>query len=314
MMKIEELTLEKYPVRFSSHKKKSFLLELDEVFQEEGYPVVMDEKRSFRGKTRNRMYAYEKTAKLYIAVPYDTPQRLFWYKSEYYPLDGNRSLNKSMLATYVPALVLYGLILLFILFVSPNMQDLVLKAAANLAVAAATIFLMWLLFHGIGNRKNANRNSSSIIAAVRFMKTLNNDQKRRIGFVFIDRCDQSCLGAKLLSAYFADKKKNPDIIWLDCVGVGDTIGIGYRTHGKRLASTIHAKKKQESVQLSEMGGDQCLRSVMSCFDKAVMISAGEIDAKGSLLVKDTQRSTDRVIDDKNIEKILALLQEAIPRK
>lgn len=313
-MDIETLTMKECPTRFSNRGKKRFLQKVDSIFEEEGYTPTTMEKRSFRGLTRNRVYAFEKTTKLYIAIPYDTPQRLFWYRSDYFPLDGNRSLNKNMLATYVPALALYGLILLFIVFISPNMKDLTLQLFANLAVAVATVFLMWMLFHGIANHHNANRNSAALIAAVRFMKTLNNDQKRRIGFVLVDRSDQSNLGAKLLSSYFSEKKKKPDIIWLNCIGVGDTIGIGYRTHGKRLASSLHAGKKNEAIQLSDMNGDKSLQTAMQYFEKGIMIAAGEIDEKGSLLVRNTQLSKDRSYDMTTIERVINLLKEAIPRK
>ncbi|MFR9255936.1 MAG: hypothetical protein ACLVJ6_10785 [Merdibacter sp.] len=151
-MDIRTLALERCPIRFGGRRKQRFLKELDPIFEEAGYPSHTLEKRGFRGKTRNQIYAFEKTAKLYIAVPYDTPERLFWHKSDYYPLDGNRSLNKNMLATYVPALLFYALILLFVMLVTPQVDDLILQVIANLAVLGATLLLMWLLFHGVANR------------------------------------------------------------------------------------------------------------------------------------------------------------------
>ena len=313
-MDIRTLALERCPIRFGGRRKQRFLKELDPIFEEAGYPSHTLEKRGFRGKTRNQIYAFEKTAKLYIAIPYDTPERLFWHKSEYYPLDGNRSLNKNMLATYVPALLFYALILLFVMLVTPQVDDLILQVIANLAVLGATLLLMWLLFHGVANRHNANRNSSAVIAAVDFMRTLDREQKRRIGFVFVDRCDRRCPGAELLASYFEKQKKNPDIIWLNCVGDGNTLGIGYRTHGKRLASSLNAGKKPVTGMLFDMNGNRCLQTVMNYFDKGVMIAAGTVDAKGSLLVRNTQLSKDRQIDESMIAAVCELLKKAIPRK
>ena len=112
-----------------------------------------------------------------------------------------------MLATYVPALLFYALILLFVMLVTPQVDDLILQVIANLAVLGATLLLMWLLFHGVANRHNANRNSSAVIAAVDFMRTLDREQKRRIGFVFVDRCDRRCPGAELLASYLRNRRR-----------------------------------------------------------------------------------------------------------
>ena len=312
-MDIRTLALERCPIRFGGRRKQRFLKELDPIFEEAGYPSHTLEKRGFRGKTRNQIYAFEKTAKLYIAVPYDTPERLFWHKSEYYPLDGNRSLNKNMLATYVPALLFYALILLFVMLVTPQVDDLILQVIANLAVLGATLLLMWLLFHGVANRHNANRNSSAVITAVDFMRTLDREQKRRIGFVFVDRCDRRCPGAELLASYFEKQKKNPDIIELNCIGTGDTVGIGYRMHGKRLAALLNAGKNGMKTRMSDMNGDRCLQTSMYYFEKGVMISCGTPDEKGGLLVSNTQNGKDRVMEERNLSTVKQLLMKAAER-
>ena len=79
-MDIRKLVLETCPSRFSRRNKKRFLSALDEIFEEEGYAGKdIDKRRLFL--TRDRMYAFEKTAKLYVVVPYDTPERLFWHKT-----------------------------------------------------------------------------------------------------------------------------------------------------------------------------------------------------------------------------------------
>ena len=81
-MDIRKLALETCPSRFSRRNKKRFLSALDEIFEEEGYAGKdIDKRRLFL--TRDRMYAFEKTAKLYVVVPYDTPERLFWHKTKY---------------------------------------------------------------------------------------------------------------------------------------------------------------------------------------------------------------------------------------
>ena len=76
-MDIRTLALEQCPSRFGRRNKNRFLHALDDLFAEQGYEGKnIDKRRLFL--TRDRMYAFEKTAKLYIVVPYDTPERLFW--------------------------------------------------------------------------------------------------------------------------------------------------------------------------------------------------------------------------------------------
>ena len=209
-MDIRKLALETCPSRFSRRNKKRFLSALDEIFEEEGYAGKdIDKRRLFL--TRDRMYAFEKTAKLYVVVPYDTPERLFWHKTKHYPLDGNRSLNSNMVATYVPAVIFYVLILLFITFVVPLFEDPLVQGFINLVVFICTLLLIVLLIKGVSNRHNHNRNSAAVIAAVEFMQSLNKDQKRRVGFVFTDRNRRRCEGAAILMKYFQEQKKNPDI-------------------------------------------------------------------------------------------------------
>ena len=86
-MDIRKLALETCPSRFSRRNKKRFLSALDEIFEEEGYAGKdIDKRRLFL--TRDRMYAFEKTAKLYVVVPYDTPERCSGIRPSIIPLTG----------------------------------------------------------------------------------------------------------------------------------------------------------------------------------------------------------------------------------
>lgn len=57
-----------------------------------------------------------------------------------------------------------------------------------------------------------------------------------------------------------------------------------------------------------------MQTVMNYFEKGILITSGEMDAKGSLVVKNTQTSKDKELDDSNIQFIIELLNKAIPRK
>ena len=205
------------------------------------------------------------------------------------------------------------LILLFITFVVPLFEDPLIQGFINLIVFICTLLLIGLLIKGVGNRRNTNRNSAAIIAAVEFMQSLNKDQKRRIGFVFTDRNRRRCDGAAVLMNYFQEQKKNPDIIELNCIGTGDTLGIGYRMHGKRLAALLNAGKSGMKTRMSDMNGDKCLQTSMYHYEKGVMICCGTPDEKGGLLVSDTQCGKDRVMEERNLDTVKQLLAKAAER-
>lgn len=52
-MDIRSLATEICPKRFNRRQKEKFLKHLDEIFEEQGYPSLRNEKRDFRGLTRN---------------------------------------------------------------------------------------------------------------------------------------------------------------------------------------------------------------------------------------------------------------------
>ena len=98
------------------------------------------------------------------------------------------------------------------------------------------------------------------------------------------------------------------------MGEGDTIGIGYRMHGKRMASSLNAGKKSKASLLCEMNGDKCMQTVMAYFDKGVMICAGRRDDKGSIVVNGTQSAKDRNIDETIVAEVVSLLHRTLLKK
>ena len=62
-------------------------------------------------KAEDYFYGNRKRMKTVIVVPYDTPERKFWHKVFYFPLDGTKTMNKTLIATYVPIILLYVFIL-----------------------------------------------------------------------------------------------------------------------------------------------------------------------------------------------------------
>ena len=105
---MDKTVLEKYTktygTRFSRRQKKRFIEDLNQEFHSLGYESTMIEGKKLLSRAHNYLYGNMKQIKTIIVVPYDTPERKFWKKVLYFPFDGTKTANKTMVATYVPIL------------------------------------------------------------------------------------------------------------------------------------------------------------------------------------------------------------------
>ena len=103
---MDKTVLEKYTktygTRFSRRQKKRFIEALHQDFHALGYEPTMIEGKKLLSHAHNYLYGNMKQMKTVIVVPYDTPERKFWKKVLYFPFDGTKTANKTMVATYVP--------------------------------------------------------------------------------------------------------------------------------------------------------------------------------------------------------------------
>lgn len=298
---------ETYGVRFSGKQKAKFRAALIEDFHSCGYEPTLMSGRKHLTKVNNLLFGNIRHAKTIIAIPYDTPQRVFWHKNRFYPMDGTASANHSILPMLVPALLFYLVMLIAVNQSSAFIQN---QASATLMLAlflAGFFFLMYFMLHGLANRHNFNRYSAAVALALELAQTLNKDQRRTTAFLFLDANKTRFYGARLAFEELQKQNKSPNVILLSTFARGSQMGVGYGTQAKKLAQEL--AKTQSDKRLKPIALTDNMRSgtPMEFFPKSIILAAGEWDEKKRLCVFDTATGKDQIIDEANYDAILRSL-------
>lgn len=303
---------EAYGTRFTNKQKAAFRKALIEDFKEIGYSHTLITGKKNLSRAVNLQFGNMKHAKTVIAVPYDTPQHIFWWKSEYYPLDGLTNANKNLIPQFAPIVLLY-VILLGLIYGSEGRLNAIGANVMFLLVSFLMVVLFYLMLHGVANRKNYVRNSAGIAAAYEIARGLSKDEQRTTVFLFIDRNKTRHLGAHIAAEDFLKQTRNPNVILFNCFALGSQLQLGYTPQTKKLAlelSKLCGEEKLKTVAL-----DDAMRSSSAAehFVKAIVIAAGEADEKGRLFVKNTATAKDRLIDEANIDRVIQMVSSYLKK-
>lgn len=296
--------------RFTLRQKSRFIKEIVSDMKMMDYESTLINGKRGMSKVQNLLFGNMKHAKVIVCVPYDTPQRYFWPNPKYYPLNGNRSNLKELFPVYGPAIVVYLLMFLVIQFTPTMTADLNIQALFIVFTFLMLAFLVFYLFHGFSNRKNMNRNSLSVVATLELASRLSKDERKKVAFLFTDKNKHKHIGAIIAVEDFLKQNRNPNIICLNCFGVGDMLAIGYNPNTKKLAQELnrHNKKKWKQIELDD---NKRFQSMMEHFQKAIMISAGYQDAKGDLTVDGTGTGKDNTYSNENYDAVVDVLESYV---
>lgn len=314
---MDKAILEKYTdtygCRYTRAQKKKFLKALHEDLESLGYDSTKILGKKFISRAENYLFGNVKQIKTLIVIPYDTPEKKFWNKVIYYPLDGNRTASKTMMATYLPILVMFAIVFCGVYVIQPRMTTFVATTMMSIVMFALTIMLVYMMLHGVHNKKNYNRNSIAIAEAIELAKHMNKDERKKTGFLFTDKNKMNFLGAQSSMNYLLDKGKNPNMICLDCIGNGSKLQIGYIPQNRKLAVDV-AKcypEKAMTIDTIKLNDDMRMQNAMASFKKAVLISCGEMDNEGNLYVMGTGTGKDCVIQEAIADNIGEMLYQFI---
>lgn len=304
-----------YGVRFSSRQKRAARQALTEDFEDLGYQAHSLHKRRYLRYVDNLIFGNIHHARTVIIVPYDTPQRVFWWKNRYFPFNGTHTLNKGILSLLAPVVVVYVGLFALLHFGEQYFHEPAQIRILSILMLVILGLLVYGMMHGIANRHNDNRNTAGITAAIEIAKTLNKDQRRNTAFLFLDGNYGRFYGAQLAAETFQNEHKNPNVILLNTFAKGSVIQIGYGSKGKKIALDLHQMSESiKTMEIVAMNDAMRLSTPMEYFPKAIAISAGEIDAKGELCVLGTATPKDRQIDTENVDAVVALLQTYIKKQ
>lgn len=305
---------EAFGARFTKRQKARFQQAIIDDFKELGYDHQIVKGKRLLSRANNIVFGNIKHVKHVIAVPYDTPQKVFWPKSYYFPLDGMATSNKTLVPTFGPVLALYLILLAAMYGIEGFAPEATSIKIAMTVIVLLVILLFYLMLHGITNKHNYNRNSAGIAAALEIAKALSKDQRRTTVFVFLDANKTRHLGASVAAEDFLKQSKNPNIIVLNTFARGTHLQIGYNPQNKKLAQELNkALSNANRLKTVELTNEMRNSSPMEHFAKAVSIGAGELDKKGRLCVMDTGTGKDCIIDEANVDTVITMVSEYLKK-
>ena len=297
-----------YGVRFTKRQKAKFRAAMIEDFGKLGYEHTLMSGRKHITKVNNLLFGSIRHAKTILAIPYDTPQRLFWLKNRFYPLNGAASANHSILPLLAPALLFYLFMLVMMNQSSAFIHDQISATIMLVLLLSGFLFLMYFMLHGIANRRNSNRYSAAVALALELAQTLNKDQRRTTAFLFLDSNQTRFYGSRLASEKLQKQNKNPNVILLSSFACGSQMCVGYSTQAKKLAQEIVRSQSDKRLTAIALNDDMRNATPAEPFTKSVILAAGEWDNKKRLCVFGTASGKDRYVNESNYDAIAQALR------
>lgn len=313
---IEQYT-KTYGKRFSRAQKNKFKQALVTDMESFGYQETSIEgKRMLVLKAEDYFFGNMKRMKHVIVVPYDTPERKFWPKVYYYPLNGTKTMNKSLIAGYTPLILMYVFILVVIYGGGALIPDPRVQTLLSFIMFAFVLLLLYMMIHGIGNKKNYNRYSSAVAAAVELASRLSKDERQQVAFLFTDKNKSNFFGAKIAEERFVKEGKNPNVIVLDTIGHGSVTQIGFNPQNRKFALEVAKEYPDQTLAIEAIKLDENMRlsTQMAYFRKAIVIASGEVDDQSQLYVLGSATGKDQIADEKHINKIVDMLESYIKKQ
>ena len=258
------------------------------------------------------VYGNLKQAKNILVIPYDTPERCLWYKNTYYVNNGTKNQNAGLVQTFVPIIVFYLLFVVLLYVLPPYFPTAGAQAAISLISLLLMALILVALTKGFPNKKNFNRNTSGILAALEIADAIGVDGRRKTAFVFTDANKGVFFGDMILKDELSFMNRNPNVIQLNCVGDGEELSIGY-TQGNRKSANELVKccKGDVKHEMCELKEEERQNSSMAHYKKGLLVTSGTMNEKGYLVTMKTASGKDCVLDDALIDTVTEMLKRFI---
>lgn len=294
-----------YGKRFTILQKKKCAEQLKKDMSERGYACEELKKRKGLSHCRSYFFGDKANVKTIVAVPFDTPERKFWYKTQYYPMDGTLSNKKNSFPTYAPIMIAYVLVFILLSVFGEHLKGTSYADLASTGVLLFILLMAYMLLQGFGNKQNYNRNTAAFVTALELAEALNKDERREIGFLFLDANRGNYLGADSSSKIIEEEwHKSVEVIFLNCIGVGEDMVVGYNAaNRKRAEEIIKYTDLEKKPVLQKLSDEMRAFSVMFFFKRAVVISSGTLDEDGNLKVEKTGTGKDITVEETRVDEI-----------
>jgi len=294
--------------RFSPKQKERFLAYLVHDLTEMGYEAKALKGEGRNKSTMNLIVGDLVKANTVYTTYYDTPAKLFWSNIDYYPLNGSLSVKKSSVATYLPPILflLLSTLPIMYVFLNPTLGG-DFHMYILVAVAAISMFVSSYFSRGVANKVNFNRNTSGVLTLLDIASKIPESKRKNVAFIFCDKGTSNNAGAKMLEQLLPKSLANHLFIVVDCVGVGDNIGIGYRENNKKEAKELASLYKgTKDVMTVEMDEKRRIYTSTFFLPKCLLVCTGRKEEK-DIVVSNTSSKRDYDWDPENISEISDLL-------
>ena len=287
--------------RYSKKQKIRFLRYIQSSAQEKGVKMYLDEGEA-SGKSGCNVYlGPTQRAKTILAVPYDTPSRLWWPGFHYYPMDPERNARQESLvmalnfALAAVLLAAYWFAVFRRCFSAGGpIGGLALFGLLLVALLAVNLVL------GSANAKNYSRNSASLALALEIFDGLQD------GSVAVALLDNACAGLggyARLAEYLGGRARQTNVVILDCVMSGSEL------HGHCTKERIEAlAARNGDIQWHEAASEG--NAVLSLFPRGMVITGGSWIGDATV-VKGTRSGRDDEINMERMERVLVTLRQMI---
>ena len=287
--------------RYSKKQKIRFLRYIQSSAQEKGVKMYLDEGEA-SGKSGCNVYlGPTQRAKTILAVPYDTPSRLWWPGFHYYPMDPERNARQESLvmalnfALAAVLLAAYWFAVFRRCFSAGGpIGGLALFGLLLVALLAVNLVL------GSANAKNYSRNSASLALALEIFDGLQD------GSVAVALLDNACAGLDgyaRLAEYLGGRARQTNVVILDCVMSGSELH-GHCTKERIEALAARNGDIQWHVAASEGN------AVLSLFPRGMVITGGSWIGDATV-VKGTRSGRDDELNMERMERVLVTLRQMI---
>lgn len=287
--------------RYSKKQKIRFLRYVQRSAQEKGVKMYLDEGEA-SGKSGCNVYlGPTQRAKTILAVPYDTPSRLWWPGFHYYPMDPGRNARQESLvmalnfALAAVLLAAYWFAVFRRCFSAGGLTGgLALFGLLLVALLAVNLVL------GSANAKNYSRNSASLALALEIFDGLQD------GSVAVALLDNACAGLDgyaRLAEYLGGRASQTNVVILDCVMSGSEL------HGHCTKERIEAlAARNGDIQWHEAASEG--NAVLSLFPRGMVITGGSRIGDATV-VKGTRSGRDDELNMERMERVLVTLRQMI---
>lgn len=296
--------------RFFKKDKIRFLHHINEEFTTMGYSTSLLYPLNTKGEASDLLIGDVKQAKTIIVVPYDTPIKTLGL-FPYAPFDFRNYKIKYLVAVAIPLFAVFLTCFFFSLkFLKLDWLNGNFFPSDLLVLFLYLIGIIFIVRYskGIPNSKNINRNSSGIITLLTLAYALKDNKSSSFAFALTDHGCSNRMGDLMLKEYLGADAAQKNFIVLNCVGMGNSIGINYSESTKNtiLLSGLLSNK---TIALYPEDGDRF--SAASLYNNCIMISCTDNPENDKFVVGSVNTRKDTDLDWSCINALKELVCQII---